>query len=258
MIVTTSANCAAPLTRSWRWLRVGEGRHPTSACKRDSEPAGGLPGHRGGLWGYRRGTHREGSRSSPGAGVTARICLQRGASGVCDRRLPVARGDVMTREMADVQPDSEIVVMAANAPASGSMPSRSCLPSLVDRMSPLQVRRRKRSRNASRGMVGPSAVECPRCGLHPFCYQRIDDAGRPIGLPRPLGVHCTSCCSRAHNACRVCGACLSTWRGLAGDRTRLDRRTCSPACRQLAYRRRQRADGRNRYRACVEAGVEPR
>jgi hypothetical protein len=60
--------------------------------------------------------------------------------------------------------------------------------------------------------------------------------------------HCTTCHSRDHNACEGCGECLGaydtgvpnpsgylrTWKNY-----RRDKRYCSGACRQRAYRRRR-------------------
>jgi hypothetical protein len=74
-----------------------------------------------------------------------------------------------------------------------------------------------------------------------------------VGVTRPVDVrlgvpHCTTCHKEWHFACEVCGKCLPGWippspshQWRAGDRrVRIDRRTCSNACRQKAYRARRR------------------
>lgn len=113
--------------------------------------------------------------------------------------------------------------------------------SLMDRA--LQLRRRRerwawRGKPRCRFVAGPV---CPRCDcLH--CYiQELDLLGQPIGVSKPAGPHCTTCCSPHHWACVGCGKCLPTHRGSLGDRAKLNRRTCSSAYRQRAYRRRKRA-----------------
>jgi hypothetical protein len=84
-----------------------------------------------------------------------------------------------------------------------------------------------------------SGPACPRCERTWKYFQRVDADGHAVGRPRPLGPHCTTCCSNGHWACAVCGRCLPKYRGRAGaGQTRIDRRTCSDACRQRAYRHR--------------------
>ena len=81
------------------------------------------------------------------------------------------------------------------------------------------------------------AVPCSGCERAPAYYQPLDRNGEDVGKPKPLGAHCTTCHSGEHNACQGCGACLSRWAPVAGF-VRSDKRYCSNACRQRAYRRR--------------------
>lgn len=85
-----------------------------------------------------------------------------------------------------------------------------------------------------RGGVRMFEVKCPGC-----------PAGRrflkhPSGIVTPwAGGHCTACHAHSHQACEACGQCLPEWRSRKqySDRGRRgDRRYCSNACRQRAYR----------------------
>jgi hypothetical protein len=108
------------------------------------------------------------------------------------------------------------------------------------RRTELQIASAPASRNAGRIQFVGGPI-CPRCDRWWKYVQSIDSLGRPHGRPRPLGPHCTTCCSNRHWACAECGQCLPRYLGQPGDRARFDRRTCSSACRQRAYRRRRQA-----------------
>lgn len=82
---------------------------------------------------------------------------------------------------------------------------------------------------------------CPGCD-GTLAFARLAD-----GRVKPLGVHCITCHSRRHSACTTCGSCLPEWAPIrkwpdGRPCPRWDKRYCSPACRQKAYRRRKRAD----------------
>lgn len=77
-------------------------------------------------------------------------------------------------------------------------------------------------------------IPCEGCQSAVPAIQRLD------GRRRPLTPHCITCHSPDHNACRQCGRCLPEWapRREWSDAGRIDRRYCSSACRQKAYRQR--------------------
>lgn len=61
---------------------------------------------------------------------------------------------------------------------------------------------------------------------------------------RPGAPHCATCHVLTHNACLGCGRCLpEAGRYTSQAVTRTDRKHCSDACRQRAYRRRQSRKG---------------
>ena len=75
----------------------------------------------------------------------------------------------------------------------------------------------------------------------PF-YQRLGTDGTPKGRALIIGAHCHTCHSDEHNCCEVCGKCLPPIHFYSANPVRVDRRHCSNACRQKAYR--QRAGGK--------------
>lgn len=89
-----------------------------------------------------------------------------------------------------------------------------------------------RSRNAE------EVQQCP-CRGH---RARHPDLESELAYRRTHFPHCLTCHSGKHYACLQCGRCLpaSGFGAFTGDRVRRDRLTCSPACRQKAYRARRR------------------
>jgi hypothetical protein len=101
-------------------------------------------------------------------------------------------------------------------------------------------------------MVDSRNTECPYCTIwaerralgHTV---RFGDVSEWVGV---YWTHCTTCHSRDHDACEACGACLDDYDTGVDTPTgylrtyknyRRDTRYCSNACRQRAYRQRQRA-----------------
>ena len=91
-------------------------------------------------------------------------------------------------------------------------------------------------------------ANCPKCALQFTCSICGKDDYRPFGM------HCQQCHSLTHDECLVCECCLPTTLtvGQSWDRWgqprayvtdtdhRRSRLFCSSACRQKAYRQRQR------------------
>jgi hypothetical protein len=89
---------------------------------------------------------------------------------------------------------------------------------------------------ASSSPGGSAVTACP-CGAQ--------GVTRPVDLLSGVP-HCVTCHGEWHFACEGCGACLPEWipPGIpkwtaTGRGNRIDRRYCSPACRQRAYRKRK-------------------
>jgi hypothetical protein len=89
-------------------------------------------------------------------------------------------------------------------------------------------------------------ARCTRCGVRvDVLSDGMTDEGTPSGRLRPAAPHCCTCRTHGdHNSCLTCGKCLSRWIPF-GSRfyggARLDKRYCSDACRQRAYRKRRAA-----------------
>lgn len=103
-------------------------------------------------------------------------------------------------------------------------------------------------RNGRKVLYTIRRENCPGCKGQISLIQEVgpDADGNCVyvGEARLVLPHCATCHSNNHNACRGCGKCLPDsfpgfhrWRG--GCRS--DKRYCSNACRQRAYRRRESA-----------------
>ena len=85
--------------------------------------------------------------------------------------------------------------------------------------------------DVTRNAEGPGCTQC----------DRLDKLGLPLSRRFGERPHCSTCHADTHLACVECGACMG--KKFNGYYTRyyhrLDRRYCSPTCRQKAYQYRQ-------------------